>query len=170
MLAGHQAGQVAIPLGIVAVQADLIHAQVRVRAVAQAHRAGRARDFLHHDDVREIAEVRAAPALGHRDAEQALRAELRPQRAGKFVRAIDLVRERRDLAGGEAPHLAADLIERLAESEIEFPGSRRCVMACQPSQSGSYDCRTIGREAQGPERAVVGIQHGQRVRVAMQGC
>ncbi len=58
---------------------DLVHAQVRVRAVGQAHRRRAARDFLHGDAVRQIAEPCPAVFLRHGDAEHAEFAELRPQ-------------------------------------------------------------------------------------------
>ena len=62
-----------------AVAADLVDAQVGVRAVGQADRGRAAADLLHGDAVLEIAEARAAVLLLHRDAVQAERAELRPQ-------------------------------------------------------------------------------------------
>ena len=68
--------------------------------------------------MREVAEPRAAVALGHGDAEQALLAELRPQVARELVAAIDLGGARGDLLRGEAPHLAADLLDLGRQAEV----------------------------------------------------
>ncbi len=64
---------------------QLVHAQIRVRAVRQAHGGRRATHFLHRNAVREVAHRDAAVLGLHRDAQQAEFAELRPQRAGKLV-------------------------------------------------------------------------------------
>src|SRR5256886_7519033 len=53
---------------------------VGMRAVGEAHGPRGARDFLHDDDVRQIAELRAAEALRHGDAEQPLLAQSRRDR------------------------------------------------------------------------------------------
>ena len=50
-----------------------------MRAVRQPDRARRARDLFHRHHVREIAHPAAAVFAGHRQAEQAHLAELRPQ-------------------------------------------------------------------------------------------
>ena len=49
---------------------DLVDAQVRVRAVAEADRRARAAHFLDRDDVLEIAEPEPAVGFGHGDAVQ----------------------------------------------------------------------------------------------------
>ena len=72
VLAAHELRQIARALCLAAIQAQLIHAQVRVGAVREPNRARGARDLLHDDDVREVAEACAAEALGHGDAEQSL--------------------------------------------------------------------------------------------------
>src|SRR2546430_15256882 len=77
---------------------------VGMRAVGEAHGPRGARDFLHDDDVRQIAELRAAEALRHGDAEQPLLAQRRPQVAREFVAAVGLRRPRGDALGREAPH------------------------------------------------------------------
>src|SRR2546430_15950095 len=91
---------------------------VGMRAVGEAHGPRGARDSLHDDDVRQIAELRAAEALRHGDAEQALLAQRRPQVSREFVAAVDLGRPRGDPRGGEAPHLPADLLELGAQAEV----------------------------------------------------
>ena len=68
MFAGDQLGQVFGALGVGAVALDLVDAQVAVRAVAQAHRGGGARDFFHRDHVGQVAHAGAAVFLAHRDA------------------------------------------------------------------------------------------------------
>ena len=90
-----------------------------MRAVRQADRRRRARDLLHRDDVREVAEVAAAVLLLHGHAVQAERAELLPQVGGKDVVAVDLGGARRDLGGGELLHGVAQHVDRLAEVEGE---------------------------------------------------
>ena len=76
-----------------------------------------ARDFLHRDDVREIAELRAAVVARHRDAEQAHLAELLPQVGRERVLAIDQVRARRDFLVDECAHAFAQEVDVFAEGK-----------------------------------------------------
>ena len=71
VLARDQLGQVLALLRVGAVAADLVDAQVGVRAVGQPDRGRAAADLLHGDAVLEIAQPRAAVLLLHRDAVQA---------------------------------------------------------------------------------------------------
>ena len=119
VLAGDQLGQIFAFLRVVAVPADLIDAQVRMRPVGEADRAGRARDLLHRDAMLEIAEPGAAPLLLDRDPVHAELAELRPQIARERVGTVDLVGARRDLVGREAAHAVAQHVGGLAQAEIE---------------------------------------------------
>jgi hypothetical protein len=48
-------------------------------------------------------------------------AQLRPKIARKGVAAVDLVRTRRNLVGGEAAHAVAQHVGGLAEPEIKAP-------------------------------------------------
>ena len=89
-----------------------------MRTVGQPDRARDARDLLHHDDVREIAEAGTPEALGYGDAEQSLLTQRRPEVARKFVAAVNFRRARGDLLGGEAPHLLADLFQLRGQSEV----------------------------------------------------
>src|SRR5437016_2142756 len=114
-----------------------------MRAVGESHRARGARDLLHADDVREVAEPGAAEALRDGDAEQPLPAERRPQVARKLVAAIDLGRARRDLLGGEAPHLLADLLELGAEAEV-------AVGALEGAHGLAFSVRVIVRLSDKP--------------------
>jgi hypothetical protein len=68
VLARDELRQVAALLRLGAVERDLVHAQVAVGAVREAHRSRGPRDLLHRDDVREVTEIRTAVFLGHRDA------------------------------------------------------------------------------------------------------
>ncbi len=124
VLAVQQPGKEARALLVVAIQADLVHAQVGMGAVGEAHRAGGARDLLHDERVCQVAEAGASPALRNGDAEQALRAERRPQVARKLVLAVDVGCPRRDLLRREPPHLIPDLDEGLAEVEITVADCR----------------------------------------------
>ena len=56
-------GQVLAPLRLGAVEVEVVHAQVRVRAVGEPHRGRGARDFLHRHHVGEVAQARAAVLL-----------------------------------------------------------------------------------------------------------
>jgi len=90
-----------------------------MRAVGQADGGGAARNLLHGHAMGEIAEPGAAQFLLDGDAEKAERAKLRPQFARKFVRAVDLRGERRDLVGGEIPHRIAQHFDVTAQAKIE---------------------------------------------------
>ena len=89
MLAADQLGQIAALLRLVAVAADLVDAEVGVRAVGQADRGRGARDLLHRDDVFQIAHAGAAVFLLHGDAEHAEVAELAPQVHRERIVAVD---------------------------------------------------------------------------------
>src|SRR6185369_8543903 len=71
MFAGDEFGQVFFLLRQVAIEADLVDAEVGVRAVGEADRGGGAADFLHGYDVGEVA-------------------EFGPEIAREFVRTVDL--------------------------------------------------------------------------------
>src|SRR6476646_1686968 len=107
MLARDQLPEVATLLLVAAVAADLVDAQVRMRAVGQPDRGGAARDFFHRNAVLEIAESGTAPFLFDRDAVHAELAQLGPQVAGEGVAAIDLVGARRNIVGGKTAHAVA---------------------------------------------------------------
>jgi hypothetical protein len=114
MLAGDQLRQVFRLLFRRAVALDLVDAQVRVRAVGQAHRGRGARDFFHRHDVRQVAHARAAVFLVHRDAEDAELAHLLPQVHRELVGAVDLRGARRDLGLRELLHRFAQRGDVLA--------------------------------------------------------
>ena len=123
MLAGDQLRQIARLLLGVAPAKNLVHAEIGVRAVGEADRAGGARNLLHRDAMLEIAEPGAAVVLRDGDAVQAERAHLRPELARKPVLAVDPLGERRDAVGGEARHAVAQHVGGLAEAEIEGRGA-----------------------------------------------
>ena len=122
MLAADELRQVAVALRVGAVQAQLVDAEVGMRAVGEPDGARGARDLLHGHGVGEVAEAGAAPALRHGDAEQAELTERRPEIARELVAAVDLGGARGDLLRREAPHLLADLVDALAEAEIAVYG------------------------------------------------
>src|ERR1700748_2136003 len=101
MLAGNQLWQIFALLLFIAVAADLVDAEVGMRAVGQADGGGGARNLLQRDAVLEIAQPRAAEFLLHRDAVQAQRADLGPEVARKLVALVDLGGARRDLVAGK---------------------------------------------------------------------
>jgi hypothetical protein len=73
------------------------------------------------EHVGEVAEVGAAPALGHGDAEQPLLAQQRPQVARELVAAVDLGGTRRDALVGEAAYLALQFLQVLGEMHVAVP-------------------------------------------------
>ncbi len=147
MLAGDQLGQVFLLLRRRAVAADLIDAEIGMRAVGKADRGRGAADLLHRHAMGEIAHRGAAEFLLDGDTVQAKFAHLRPQLTRKFVGAIDLGRERRDLVRRKVAHAVAQLIDIGAEIEIErgilvaqhgsillHPAPDPSTRACGPAQ------------------------------------
>ena len=124
MLAGDQLGQEALLLLVAAVAADLVDAEVGVRAVGEADGGRAAADLLDGDDMLEVAQPRAAVLLLDRDAVQAELAHLGPQLAREAVGLVDLGGDRRHLVGGEALDLVAQRVGGLAQTEVE---RRHCV-------------------------------------------
>ena len=74
-----RARQVAGPLRPRSVEADLVHAEIGMGAVAEAHGCRRPADFLHGNDMLEVAEAGTAVFLLDRHAEQPHRPHLLPQ-------------------------------------------------------------------------------------------
>ncbi|MNV41488.1 hypothetical protein D3C71_1331270 [compost metagenome] len=118
LLAAAQPGQEALLLVFGAVLAQLVHAQVRVRAVGQADAAGGTRDFFHRHHVRQVAHAAAAVFFLHGQAEQTLLAELAPQRMREQVLFIGLGGQRGDLRGGKMGHALAQQVDLVAEMEV----------------------------------------------------
>ena len=119
VLAPDEGWKVAALLFLAPVAADLVDAQVRVRAVAQAHRRRRAAHLLHRDAVLGIAEPDPAVLLLDGDPEDAEIAHLRPEVGGEVVRLVDRRRPGRDLVRGEAHHAVPDEVGLVAEAEVE---------------------------------------------------
>src|SRR5690606_19291288 len=119
MLAGNEFRQIARLLFLRGVQVDLVNAEIGMRAVGKADRAAPARNFLHRDDMGEIAEPRSAEFLIRRNAEQAEFPELRPEVARELVLSVD-----RRCAGFQTivdparDHLA-HFLDLLGQAEIE---------------------------------------------------
>jgi hypothetical protein len=149
VLAGHELRQVARLLFRAAVAADLVHAEVRVRAVRQPDGRARAAHLLHRDDVREVAEAGPAVFLVDGHAEQAERAELAPEVHRELVRPVDLGGPRRDLGGRELAHRIAQHPDGLAEGEIEGRKTR------EDDGCSSIHERTPGRQRVVRERGRV---------------
>ncbi|MNS88214.1 hypothetical protein D3C72_1221800 [compost metagenome] len=98
---------------------DLVHAQIRVRAVGQPDRRRRAADLLHRDHMGEVAHVRAAVLLGHGDAQHAEVAHLLPGIHRELVRPVDLGRARRQFGLRPAAHGGAQHLDVLAQIESQ---------------------------------------------------
>src|SRR4029077_21292604 len=90
LLARDEPGQILALLLGRAVAVDLVHAQVGMRAVRQADGGRAARNLLHRNAMREIAEPCPAVLLIDGDPEHAQLAELRPEIARKLVLAANL--------------------------------------------------------------------------------
>ncbi len=137
MLARDELRQIAALLRGRAVAADLVHAQVRVRAIGETDRGRAAAHLFHRHDMREIAHAGAAQLLLDGDAEQADRAELRPQIARERIVAVDRRRARRDLGIGEIAHAVAQHVDLGAEIEIEH---RVAIGGHRASVPGLHQC------------------------------
>src|SRR3546814_9758203 len=85
-----------------AVQADLVDAEIGVRAIAQADRRRGPADLLHRHAMLEVAHAGAAVFLADCDAEHAEAAELAPEVVREGVVAVDVRGPRRDLGRREA--------------------------------------------------------------------
>src|SRR6202142_800599 len=95
-----------------------------MRAVAQAHGGGCARDFLHGDRVGKIPEAGAAVLGAHGQPQQPQVAGFAPQIPREKVAAVYFVRARGDALFGKAPHLIAHGVDDLAQAEVELAISR----------------------------------------------
>src|ERR1700704_1620208 len=97
MFARNQFWKILPLLRFVAVAADLVDAEIRMRAVGEPDRCRRPGNLLDRDAVLEIAQPRAAILLLDGDAVQAERADFRPQVARKLIALVDVGGARRDL-------------------------------------------------------------------------
>src|SRR5580704_13433749 len=97
MRARNQLGQIFPLLRVAAVAAELVDAEVGMRAVGKPDRRRSARDLLERDTMLEIAEPAAAVFLLDRNAVQPELAEFRPEVARELIAPVDLGRPRRDL-------------------------------------------------------------------------
>ena len=123
MFAADQPRQVAPPLRLAAVAADLVDAEIGMRAIRQPDRGRRARDLLHRDDVLQVAHAGAAVFLLDRDAEDA--------------------EDRRTCARGPSGTRCRDRSPRRAARSHRRRKPRPCGAACRPPRRG----RSSGREA-----------------------
>ena len=99
---------------------QLIDAQIGVRPVGQAEGRRGTADFLHGDDVREVAQLGAAVFTLDRDAEKSQFSEFRPEVPRKLVAGIDIPGARRDTIVCKAAHSLAQQIEVLTVTKVEF--------------------------------------------------
>src|SRR5271155_5613189 len=134
-----QLRQIAAFLLVVAIAADLIDAQVRMRAVGEPDRGRGARNLLHGDAMSEVAEPCTAQFFLDRDTEKPKRPELWPQFARKAVIAVDLTGERRNLVLGEGPRGVAQHLDLVAEAEIETGKAVRNHRTLHPAAAGAEE-------------------------------
>src|SRR5687768_5767024 len=98
----------------------MVHAEIRMRAVREADRGGGATDLFHCDDMREIAQARAAALLLDSDAEQTKRAQIGPKLGREAIIAIDMRSERRDTIARKLCDARSQRVEVVAKTEIEI--------------------------------------------------
>ncbi|MNJ57782.1 hypothetical protein D3C77_533850 [compost metagenome] len=127
MFAGNELGQVLGFLRRGAVAVDLVHAQIGVRTIRQAHRGAGARDFFHHHHMGQIAHVGAAVFLVGRHAEHTELTEFAPEIHGELVAAVYLGRARRDLGLRKIAHRVAQHVQVFAQVEVQAGKVHRCL-------------------------------------------
>src|SRR5262249_15112359 len=115
----NQPRQIPLLLLLVAVAADLVDAEIGMRAIGEPDRRRGAAHLPHRDHMVEIAQAGAAKFLLDRDAENSDVAHLPPEIGGELVLAVDVGGARRDLPGCEARPRVADHLRVIAEIEIE---------------------------------------------------
>ena len=97
----------------------LVHAQVGVGAVGKSNGRRRARYLLHRHHVLKVAQLRAAVILVYRDAQQPQLAQPPPDPPGKFVLAVYLRGNWRNLCLREFVHSVAHQRDGLAQLKIQ---------------------------------------------------
>jgi hypothetical protein len=109
-----------------------------MRAIGQADRAARPADFLHRDDMVEIAQAQPAPFLFHGDAVQAQRAHRLPQLAREAVFAVDRGGQRQNLFVGKATRPPRGSSRAFGQAEIEIGGGAHRGHTGLPAATGSH--------------------------------
>src|SRR5690606_25209606 len=99
--------------------ANLIDAEIGMRAITETHRGRSAADLLHRDHVLEIAHGGAAIGLFHGNPKEAEISEPRPEVARKLVRPVDLACAGGDLGRCELADTPAQHVRRFAEVEVQ---------------------------------------------------
>jgi hypothetical protein len=138
-IAAAQAGNIFLSLFLCSIMEQVLHAQVGVRAVGQSDRTRCARDFLHRDEVGQVAQLGTAVFARHRHAEQAHLAELLPQVGREQVFPVDQVRARSDFLLRELAHRFTQEVEIFTEGKRSHAGS--------PSGRREADSSSEGRAA-----------------------
>ena len=119
MLAADQLGQVLGFLRLSAVAVDLVHTQIAVRAIGQAHGSTGTRNFLHRNHVGEIAHIGSAILLRDGDAQHSQLTKLAPYIHGELVSTINFSRTRRNLALRKVTHGIAQRINIFTELKVQ---------------------------------------------------
>jgi hypothetical protein len=109
-------------------QHDVVGAQRGVRGDDEADRAIHAGELLDGEHVLDVAETRAAQRLRQDHPQQAHRSQLLHNVVGKVAGLVPARDVGRDLALGEAAHLAPQLLLILGQSEH--------------SSSAGWDCKS----------------------------
>src|SRR5215210_5076466 len=117
MFARNQLRQVPPLLLAPTMTADLIDAQIGMRAIGKTDRSRSARNLLHDDAMFDIAESRPAVLFLDSDAKHAKASKLRPKLARKLVAPVDVIGEWSNFIHGKAPHALANGIGSIAEPE-----------------------------------------------------
>merc|ERR1711879_331751 len=154
-----QTGEVLCLLLCVAVPHELVHAKIRVSAVAQAHTRRSTADLLEHETVLKVAKASATVLLRGGDAEYTEVAHLLPQVHWELVLLINFSSTRGNLVIRELAHFFLQGSLRLVKQrnligEVEHGAlSHRGAVEHRPGV-GEHSCR-----AQGEAEACSSRQH-----------
>ena len=102
MLAATKLGQVMLFLRVGATAINLVHAEIRVRAIAQPNRGRGTTDLFHGNALGEIAKACAAVGFLNGDAQQPHIPKFSPKVLGKTIGGINLLRAWCDLCLGKS--------------------------------------------------------------------
>ncbi len=127
LLAAYEPGQVPLLLFGRTPATNLVDAEIGVRAVGKSDGSRSAADFLHRDNVREIAQAGTAELFLDRDAEQPELAEFGPQVGRELIARVNRLRPGRNAVRSKSVHGLSQQVDILAEAEIKIPHSQNCL-------------------------------------------
>ncbi len=129
MLARHQLRQILLFLRGGAVTVNLVHTQIRMRAIRKADRSRGPRDLFHRDHVRGVTHVGATVLFRHRHAEHTQVAEFLPQVHRKLIGAVDLSGARGDFLCCKTRETVAQHFDLFTERELQTGQVTHCSVS-----------------------------------------